>query len=440
MTEFWKSPYTERWKRASTVTKEKVDLLIKEANELLTLRGNSEKPVTKGDMHSLSILESGAIAIQDGVIEAVGRTDNVEQRFKSEQVVNASGKLVMPGFIDPHTHLVFAGAREDEFELRLQGSSYLEILAKGGGILKTVTETRKASKEQLVNKAKRTLDIMLSHGTTTVEAKSGYGLTTRDEVKCLEATRQLDKTHPIDIVPTFLGAHAIPQEYKGNSDGYVRLVTEETIPKVAHQRLAEFCDVFCEKGVFSVSQSRKILTEGKRHGLRPKIHADELTGLGGAELAAEVGAISAEHLLFASEDGLKAMARQAVTAVLLPMASFALMTGKYADAARIARLGVPIAIGTDFNPSCWTENMQMVIAFACRQMRLTPAESIAAATINSAHAVGRAREVGSLERGKKADVLILNVPNHKFLGYRFGVNLVDKVVKEGEIVVNKSEE
>jgi imidazolonepropionase len=421
------------------LTKEKVDLLITKANELITLRSTSKEPVKKEKKRDLGIINDGSVAVHQGKIVAVGKTGKIEQHYRSKMVVDASGKVVMPGFVDSHTHLVFAGAREEEFELRLQGLSYMEILAKGGGILKTVRATRKASKEQLVDYGKKTLDVMLEHGTTTVEAKSGYGLTIKDEIKCLEVAKELDETHPIDVVSTFLGAHAVPPEYKGETDKYVKLVAEEMIPEVAERRLAEFCDVFCEEGVFNVEQSRKILQAGRDYGLKLKIHADELTNLGGAELAAEVKAISAEHLLFASESGLKAMAKEGVMAVLLPTAAFSLMADKYADARKIVQFGVPVALGTDFNPSCWTENMQMAIAFACREMRLTVAEAIIASTINAAHAVDCAQEVGSLERGKKANIIILDVPNYKFLGYRFGVNLVDKVIKDGNIVVDKGE-
>lgn len=422
------------------MAKEKVDLLIRKANELLTLCNPSQKPAKKETMRNLNIIENGAIVVHEGKIVAVGKTNKIEQDFKADKVIDATGKVVMPGFVDPHTHIIFASSREEEFELRLQGAGYMEILAGGGGILKTVQETRKASKERLVETAKQTLDIMLKHGTTTVEAKSGYGLTTKDEIKCLEAAGELNKSHVVDVVPTFLGAHAIPPEYKGKINKFVELIVEEMIPNVADKKLAEYCDVFCEKGVFSVSQSKKILQTGKEYGLKPKVHADELTSLGGAELAAEVKAVSAEHLLFASERGLKAMAEEEVMAVLLPSASFSLMTGKYADAREIIRLGVPIALGTDFNPSCWTENMQLTIAFACREMCMSPAEAITAATINAAHAINRAEEVGSLEKDKKADIIILAIPNHKSLGYRFGVNLVDNVVKEGRIIGNSVDE
>jgi len=299
-----------------------------------------------------------------------------------------------------------------------------------------VAETRKASLEQLIELGKERLDTMLIHGTTTVEAKSGYGLSTRDEIKCLEAIEKLNKQHPIDVIPTFLGAHAVPNEYRDRPDDYVDLVVEEMIPAVAERKLAEFCDVFCEKGVFNVKQSKRILLAGKKYGLLPKIHADEMSWLGGAELAAEVEAVSAEHLLFASENGIKALAEKGVVAVLLPAASFSLMLGKYANARKMIDEGVAVALGTDLNPICWVENMQLVIALACRMMRLTPAEALSAATINAAHSLRKAHMIGSLEVGKKADIVIFKVPNYRFLGYRFGVNLVDKVIKNGRLVVD----
>jgi imidazolonepropionase len=314
------------------------------------------------------------------------------------------------------------------------------ILSSGGGILKTVRETRKASFEKLVDLSLRRLDVMLEHGTTTAEAKSGYGLTIKDELKILEVMKRLDQLHAVDIVPTFLGAHAVPPEFQSNTADYVHLVIEDMIPKAAENGLANYCDVFCEKGVFNLEQTKRILVSGKNHGLKPKIHADEMSQLGGAELAAEIGAVSAEHLLFSSDEGIKAMANKNVTAVLLPAAAFSLMSGRYADARKMVDFGVPVALGTDFNPSCWLENQQLAIAFACHFMRLTPAEAITAATINAAHTVGRADEIGSLEVGKKADVIVLDVSNHKFLGYRFGVNLVDKVIKNGRLVVDKEKQ
>jgi len=419
------------------VAREEIDLLIENANELITIRGGSQKPLLGERMKDLGIIKGGSLAVHKGRIVDVGRRQEIKKRFESKETLDASGKVVMPGFIDPHTHLVFSGSRENEFEMRIQGFTYMEILEKGGGILKTVRETRKASEEELLEACKKTLNIMLEYGTTTVEAKSGYGLTASDEAKCLEVVKLLNEEHPVDIVPTFLGAHAVPPEHKNNPDKYVKLVIDEMIPMVARHGLAEFCDVFCEKGVFSIEQSREILLSGKKYGLIPKLHADEMTKLGGAELAAEVQAISADHLLHTSDDGIKALAKQGVIAVLLPGASLSLMTEKYADARKMIRWSVPVALGTDYNPSCLVESQQIIIALACRQMRMTPAEAIAATTINAAHAIKRAHVVGSLEPDKKADVIVLDVPNHRFLGYRFGANLVDKVIKDGKLVADE---
>jgi len=423
-------------KRSRQGSRESVDLLIANANELVTVAGDSEKPRTGRQMRELGIIKDGCLAVKDGRIIAVGKTLDLTKQYRAENVVSANGKTVLPGFVDAHTHLIFAGSREDEFVMRVEGASYLEILGAGGGILKTVRETRKASVDRLADAGMKTLDVMLEHGTTTIEAKSGYGLTTRDELKILEAVRRVNQLHTVDVVPTFLGAHAVPPEYKGNTQGYVDLVVGEMLPKVAASVLAEYCDVFCEKGVFSLEQSRRILAAAKMHGLKPKVHADEMNTLGGAELAADVGAVSAEHLLFASPEGIKAMAEKGVAAVLLPAAAFSLMMGRFADARLMIDSGVPVALGTDYNPSCLVENMQLVIAFACHFMRLTPAEAITAATINGAWALGKAKDVGSLDVGKKADVVVFDVPNHKFLGYHFGVNLVDKVVKNGRVVVD----
>jgi imidazolonepropionase len=437
-TEFSRWLCKKPWKKGERkVSKEEVALLIENAGEVVTLRGGSRKPLLGEQMKNLEIIKDGSVAVNEGKIVAVGKTREIKRKFGGRETVDADGKLVMPGFVDPHTHLVFAGSREEEFEMRIRGSNYMEILERGGGILKTVRETRKASRDKLLENCMQTLDTMLEHGTTTVEAKSGYGLTTTDEVKCLEVMRALNEKHPIDVAPTFLGAHAIPLQYKDNPDEYVDLITNEMIPEVASRRLAKFCDVFCEKGVFDLSQSRKILLEGKEQGLTPKLHADEMTRLGGAELAAEVEAISASHLLFASDNGLKGMAKQDVVAILLPGASFSLMTGRYADARKMISFGLAFALGTDYNPSCWIESQQIVIALACHQMHVTPSEAITAATINSAHAISRAQTVGSLEAGKKADIAVLDAPNHKFLGYRVGTNLVDKVIKDGKLVVDE---
>jgi imidazolonepropionase len=436
------------WERAVPLSrttkgkaKEKVDLLIVNADELVTLACTADqKPRTGKQMRELGVIRNGALAAKEGKIVAVGKTPDVTKVFKAENVINANGKTVVPGFVDAHTHLVFAGSREDEFRMRVEGASYMEILGAGGGILKTVRDTRKASVEKLVDISLGALDVMLEYGTTTAEAKSGYGLTTKDELKILSVIQRVNQLHAIDVVPTFMGAHAVPPEFQGNAQGYVNLVAEEMIPKAAEKGLAEFCDVFCEKNVFTLEQSRRILATGKSHGLKPKVHADEMSMLGGAELAADVGAASAEHLLFSSQEGVRAMGNKGIVAVLLPAAAFSLMMGRYADARLMIDCNVPVALGTDFNPDCWVQNMQLVIAFACHFMRLTPAEALTAATINAAYAIGRAGEVGSLEVGKRADVAVLDVPNHKFLGYSFGTNLIDKVVKNGRVVVDREKQ
>jgi len=405
----------------------KADILIKNANELITLKGPNQ-PRIKKQMNNLAIIQGGSIAIRDGKILAVGR--NI--KYYADKIIDASGKVVMPGFVDPHTHVVFAGSREFELDMKLKGLSYMEILEKGGGILYTVNETRKASEENLFKQSCKRLDAMLFYGTTTCEAKSGYGLNTSTELKILKVQKKLNEKHKMEIVSTFLGAHAIP---KGRRAGkYTSMIIDEILPKV--KGLAKFCDVFCEKGVFSVDQSRDILNAGKAQGLIPKIHADEIVNTGGAELAAEVGAISADHLLMSSNHGLKQMAKKGVIAVLLPGTPFSLMLDKYAPGRKIIDMGVPVALATDINPNCWTENMQFIIQLACLKMKMTPAEAITASTFNAACAIKTNDLVGSLEKGKQADIIILDSPNHKFIPYHFGVNLVETVIKKGTLLHN----
>jgi imidazolonepropionase len=322
--------------------------------------------------------------------------------------------------------------------LKLAGKSYLEILNEGGGILKTVRETRNASLEKLVENGKKILNRMMSHGTTTIEIKSGYGLTTESEMKMLKAAKLLDEEHPIDIISTFLGAHAIPPEYKDRTEDYVDLIISEMIPNVVKENLAEFCDVFCEKDIFSIEQTRKILKVAKRYGLTPQIHIDEIIDTNGAMLAAEINAIQAGHLLKSNEKGLRAIAERKIIATLLPGTPFCLMLSDYAPARKMINYGIPIALATDLNPNCWIESMQMIIVLACYNMQLSPAEALTASTINSACALQRQDEIGSLEVGKKADLVIFDVPNYNFLPYQFGVNLVSTVIKNGKIVVNNS--
>jgi imidazolonepropionase len=404
---------------------ETVDILIKNANELITLKGLNE-PRIKKQMNDLSIIKNGSIAIKDGLIFDIGKNLS----YKSDIIIDSSNKTVMPGFVDPHTHLVFAGSREFELNMKLKGLTYMDILKKGGGIVYTVKETRQAKESELLKQSRDRLNNMLLHGTTTCEAKSGYGLETETELKILKAQKKLNETHPIDIISTFLGAHAIPQSH--NAQDYVNIVTDEMIPEV--NKYAKFCDVFCEKGVFTPSQSKKILETGKKYGLTPKIHADEIVDTGGAALAAEVGAISADHLLRSNVRGLKLMAEKGVVGVMLPGTPFSLMIKEYAPARKIIDLGVPVALATDLNPNCWTENMQFIIQLACLNMKMTPSEAICASTINSACALGINDKIGSLEKGKQADIIILNCSNHKFIPYHYGINLVETVIKKGVVI------
>jgi len=406
----------------------KVDLIILNANELLTISGPKRPRIGK-EMNYLGIIKNGALAVKDEKIIGVGKTDTVKKKFKAEETIDAKNKIVMPGFVDPHTHLIFAGSRENEFVMRLKGMTYMDILKKGGGILKTVRETRNANKKALFGLTKKRLDRMLKYGTTTIEIKSGYGLTAKDEIKLLEVINELNKKHPVDIIPTFMGAHAIPPGI--NAENYVNSIIENMLPKIAKRNLSEFCDVFCEEGVFSISQSRKILEEAKKLGMKPKIHADEIVRTGGAELAAEVRALSAEHLLQSSQDGIRELSKANVIAILLPATSFCLRTN-YADARFMMEQRVPVALATDFNPGCMCSSMQFVLNLACLVMRMTPAEAIVASTINAAYSINRGNEVGSLEVGKKADILIMDVPNHKLIPQYLGVNLIEKVIKNGK--------
>ena len=417
------------------IMKQSIDLLIINASELITLRGFSNRPATKDDMKKLQIIKDGAVAIENGKIIDVGESEELKAKYTAENEISAHDKIVLPGFIDAHTHLIFSGSREEELTLKLEGISYLEILKRGGGILKTVRETRKATLEQLVREGEQRLSNMLIHGVTTVEAKSGYGLNVEDELKMLEACRILNEKHVVDVIPTLLAAHAIPQEFKRNPDDYVEFIINEIIPKVAERKLAKFNDVFVEKNVFTIEQGRKILLAGKEYGLIPKIHADEINYLGGAELAGEVGAISADHLARASDTGLKTLAEKGIVGVLLPAAPMVLMDYVFPNARRMIRMGVPVAVATDFNPNCWVENIQVAMFMATYFLKMTPAEVITSVTINAAHAIGLSHEIGSIEKGKKADLVILNVPSHYWINYRFGVNLVDTVIKSGQIVV-----
>ncbi|ATF14777.1 imidazolonepropionase [Brevibacillus brevis X23] len=412
---------------------------IRHASQLATLAGRSSSPVVGAQMNELSIIEDGSIWLEDGVIQRVGTDEELalyyRDRAHEAQIIDASGKLVTPGLIDPHTHLVHAGSRQNEFNMRLNGATYMEIMNNGGGIHSTTAATRAATHEELFAQSKQRLDQFLLHGVTTVEAKSGYGLTLEDELKQLEVAKQLHEEHPMDIVSTFMGAHAVPREYKENPDAFVDVVIEEMIPEVARRKLAVFNDVFCERGVFTPEQSRRILEAGVRHGLLPKIHADEIEPYEGAELAASVGAVSADHLLRASDKGIEQMAEAGVIAVLLPGTAFFLMA-ESANGRKMIDRGVAVAISTDCNPgSSPTVSLPLIMNLGCLKMGMTPAEVLTAATINAAHAIRCAHEVGSLEVGKKADVTIFDVPDFMTLQYRYGINHVNTVIKNGAIVV-----
>lgn len=372
--------------------------------------------------------------ISENKILEAGKTANLKKKISRQtKVIDVKDKVVTPGLVDCHTHLVFAGSRADEFELRIQGKTYQEIAQMGGGINSTVTQTRKASAKELFKSGMGRLNRMLSFGTTTVEAKSGYGLSTESELKILEVIKSLKRRYTIDIVPTFLGAHAIPEEFKIYRRDYIRILTEEMIPQVAKRKLAEFCDVFCENGYFSVEESRKILETGKKFGLKPKVHADELGNTGGSQVAAEVGAVSADHLVYAIDDDIEKMKKAGVIAVLLPSTSF-FLNSRYAPARKMIENGLPVALATDFNPgTSMTESMPMVMSLACLNLKMNPAEVITAATINSAYALNRGEQIGSLETGKKADLLIWEVANYREIPYHYGVTLVQTVIKNGKI-------
>ncbi|MHA1883091.1 MAG: imidazolonepropionase [Candidatus Thorarchaeota archaeon] len=417
----------------------KPDLLLTNIGQLATLAGNSDSPKTGEHMMDLSIIENGAVAIKDNQIVLVGTTEDVLAQIPEEPVlpqIELPDMLALPGFIDSHTHLAFGGSRENDFAMKLLGKTYMEILEAGGGILNTLRATRAASQETLGRNAFSVAERMLAEGTTTVEAKSGYGLDTETELKMLHAIEGIKDKITTQLVSTFLGAHAVPPEFEDRTDDYVDLVINDMIPAVAETNLAEYCDVFCEKGVFDIEQSRRILLAAKDAGMKLKIHADEIVQLGGAELAAEVGASSADHLLMASDEGLEAMVKSGTVATLLPATAFSLNTD-YARARTMIEMGLPVALATDFNPNCANESLFFTIALSCYKMKMHPREVISALTVNAAHALDRAESIGSIEVGKRADIVILECPNPEFLAYRFGINLVHTVIANGEVVHTK---
>ena len=418
------------------------NLLIKNAAELVTCSGFAAK--RGAQMAELGIIPDGALAIEQGRIMRVGATGDVLSWLKASgkdlsrfDTIDASGKAVLPGFVDSHTHLVFGGYRAEEFAWRLRGDRYMEILQRGGGILSTVAATRSASRAELTETGLRRLDSMLSFGVTTVEGKSGYGLDRETEIKQLDVMADLNRRHPLDVVPTFMGAHAVPPSYKGREEAYIDFLLEEVVPEVASRRLADFCDVFCEKNVFSIEQSRRLLAAAAESGLKAKLHADEIAALGGAELAAEIGAVSADHLLQASDTGLEAMSAAGVIATLLPATAFSLKE-PYARGRFMIDAGCAVALATDFNPgSCFSESIPLVAALAAIYMNLSAEEIVTALTINGAAALGRAQVIGSLDPGKQGDVILLEYPSHRFIAYHLGVSSVEKVIKNGVLVYDK---
>ena len=412
------------------------ELLINHASQLVTLAG-PPRPRVGPEMRELAMIEDGALFARDGLIVAVGASSEVEPLAgASARRLDASGSVVMPGFVDAHTHPVFAGTREDEYEMRSAGATYQEIAALGGGIRSTVRKTRAASEEELFESARLRIRWFLEHGTTTIEAKSGYGLSVEDEMKILRVIRRLNAETPLELIPTFLGAHEIPDEYRENREAYIRLVIEEMLPRVAAEGLARYCDVFCESPVFTADESRRVLAGAKELGLGIRLHAEQLSLSGGARLAAEMGAVSADHLEWIDEAGIEDLRRADVIAVLLPGAVFNLGLTRYAPARTMIDSGVPIALATDFNPgSSPTPSMQIVLSIACTQLRMTPAEAIVAATINPAFSLDCGSRVGSLEAGKQADIAVFDCSDYRQIPYFFGVNHITSVIKAGKILI-----
>ncbi len=415
----------------------KATLLITNIGQLITMEG--PVPRVSDSMNDLGLIKNGAVAVAGEEILAVGESQAVEGKVDLAEgciAIDADGGVVTPGFIDSHTHPVFSRTREDEFEMRILGKSYMDIANAGGGIRASVRDLRETSKADLTKKTKTRLDTMLSYGTTTIEAKSGYGLSTESEIKSLEIINNLNETHPIDLIPTFLGAHEVPDEFRDKREKYIDLLINEMIPEVTKNKLAEFCDIFCEEGVFNIDESRRIMIAAKKHGLKLKFHADELGASGGSELAAELGAVSAEHLVHISDNGIKAMAEAGTVAVLLPGTCFSLGHSNYAPARKMIDAGIVVALSTDCNPgSSYTESLPMIISLAGLNYKFTAAESISAVTVNAACAVDRGGQIGMLQSGLVADIVLWKINDYRELPYHYGVNSVQKVIKRGKIVI-----
>ena len=418
------------------------NIILKNAAELVTCSGFEAK---KGkEMADLHIIHDGAVVVKEGQISAVGTTNEIVTEIENARLdlsafdmIDAANKAVLPGFVDSHTHFVFAGYRAEEFSWRLRGDTYMEIMQRGGGIANTVESTRKASAAELIEAGIKRLDSMLSIGVTTVEGKSGYGLDKETEIKQLEVMGHLDNVHYVDVVRTFLGAHAVPQNYKDKTDEFIDYMMADVLPEVAEKNLAEFCDVFCEKNVFSVDQSRRLLSRAKALGLKLKLHADEIVQIGGAELAAELGAVSADHLLQASNEGIRQMSEAGVVATLLPGTAFSLKE-PYARGRFIIDNNCAVALATDFNPgSCFTESIPLIFVLSTLYMNITIEEAVTALTINGAAALDRQDTIGSIDVGKKGDMIVLEYPSYKFIPYHLGISTVEKVIKTGNLIFDK---
>jgi imidazolonepropionase len=410
------------------------NLIIHNASQVVTCSGFAGK---RGkEMSDLQVIENGTVIVTDGFISHILKQDEpvpVDKQYYT--TIDASGKALLPGFVDPHTHFVFGGYREEEFSWRMRGDSYMEIMERGGGIVSTTRATRDATEEELMTAGRQRLDAMLRLGITTVEGKSGYGLDKETELKQLRVMQRLNESHPMDIVPTYMGAHALPEEWKGREEAFIDFQIEEMFPLVAQQQLAEAVDIFCEKGVFSIEQSRRYLQAAREQGFQLKMHADEIVPLGGAELAAELNCLSADHLLQASDEGIRALAEAGTVATLLPLTAFSLREN-YARAREMIDAGCIVALATDLNPgSAFTASVPLLFALAGIYMKMTPEEAVTAFTLNSAAALGRADRIGSIDIGKQGDLILLQFPSYKFLPYHVGMNMVEHVIKNGKIVV-----
>lgn len=409
------------------------NILIRNASQVVTCSGFTAK--SGAEMSELGIIEDGAVVVSNGIITHVGTTEEVLRQIEIEDYleINAKGRALLPGFVDSHTHFVFGGYREEEFSWRLRGDSYMSIMERGGGIVNTMEATRKICCDDLWDVSYERLDEMFNMGVTTVEGKSGYGLDLETELTQLRVMAELNEDHPIDIVSTFLGAHAVPPEYAGRPDDYIDYIIREVLPYIRMERTVTFCDIFCEKGVFTIEQSERLLRAARSYRFKLKMHADEIVPFGGAELAARLKMVSADHLLQVSDKGIRQLAKSGVIATLLPLTAFSL-DEPFARGREMIDAGCAVALASDLNPgSCFSNSIPLLFALACIKMKLTPEEALTALTINGAAAVGRANKIGSIDVGKKADLVLLRFPSYKFIPYHIGMNVVDTVIKDGTL-------